>query len=50
MYSNGRHTLVSVVATVAMVVMTVLLAAWFPGQPAAPEPQPAALIGIAPGR
>ena len=50
MHSNGRHTLGAVVATVAMVVITVLLAAWFPGQPAAPESQQAALIGIAPGR
>lgn len=36
MHSSSRHTLVSVVGTVVMVVMTVLLAAWFPAQPTPP--------------
>lgn len=50
MQSSGRHTLVSVVATVTMVVMTVLLAAWFPSRPGTPEPQRAAIIAVTPER
>lgn len=34
MYASNRHTLVSVGGTVLMVVLTVVLAAWSPQQPA----------------
>lgn len=42
MHSISRHTLVSVVATVLMVVMTVLFAAWSP-----PQPQLTSSVGVA---
>lgn len=48
MHSSSRHTLVSVVATVAMVVMTVLLAAWYPSPSSQPVPGNAATVAVLP--
>ncbi len=44
MHSNSRHTIVSVVATIAMVVMTVLLATWFPAPTPDSTPGAAAVV------